>query len=286
MRAFKLTNLVLLLLFASSIVFAQKSNLEYIKKEFFNPESKTILVAAHRGAHIGNCENSVLSTKRSIEIGVDIIELDVQVTKDGVVVLMHDRTIDRVTNGTGRVSDYTFAELQKFRLKSWLGIQTDEKIPTFEEILNIAKGKILIDIDLKTENVDPVVAVVQKTATEDQVFFFSKNYDLLKHIRTMDKRAMFMPRAYNYKMAVKALDIFNPPVVHVDPSFYSEKLGKLIRENRSRIWINALGEVDATMRYGHMEEKLEELTRYGANVIQTNEPAMFLEYLRVTGNHK
>ncbi len=286
MKAIRLSGVILFLLLTNFVGFAQKTNLEYTKKEFFNPESKTILVAAHRGAHIGNCENSILSTKKSIEIGVDIIELDVQVTKDGVVVLMHDRTIDRVTNGTGKVSDYTYAELQQFTLKSWLGIQTDEKIPTFEEILNIAKGKILIDIDLKTENVDPVVAVVKKTATEDQVFFFSKNYKLLKHIRAIDKKAMFMPRAYNYKMAASALEIFNPPVVHVDPSFYTEKLGELIREGNSRIWINALGEADATMRYGDMEEKLAELTRYGANIIQTNEPAMFLEYLRATGNHK
>ncbi len=94
--------LILILLLANFSVFAQKSNLKYIQKEFNNVNSKTILVAAHRGAFIGNCENSISSTKQAIKIGVDIIELDVKVTKDGIPVLMHDGTINRTTNGTGK----------------------------------------------------------------------------------------------------------------------------------------------------------------------------------------
>ena len=278
--------LILMLLLANFSVFAQKSNLKHIQKEFNNPNSKTILVAAHRGAHIGNCENSVLSTKQSIKLGVDIIELDVKVTKDGIPVLMHDGTINRTTNGTGKVSDYTLEELQKFRLKSWLGILTDEKIPTFEQILRIAKGKILIDIDLKTDNIEPVVAVVQKTQMQNQVFYFDNDYDVLNRIKKLDDKSLFMPRAYSYEMADSAIILYNPPIVHIDPSFYDEKVSKLIRENNARIWINALGEADATMRYGKMKKVMDKLIVHGANVIQTNEPAMLLEYLRAVGLHE
>ncbi len=282
----KMTRLLFLLLLANVTVFAQQSDLKWIKKEFFNPDSKTILVAAHRGAHIGNCENSVLSTKKSIEIGVDIIELDVKVTKDGVPVLMHDGTINRTTNGTGKVSDYTLEELQQFRLRSWLGILTDERIPTFEEILKLAKGKIMIDIDLKTDNLKPIVEVVKKMKMEDQVFYFGNDYDALRSIREMDKKSIFMPRAYSYEMADSALKIFNPPVVHIDPSFYDQKVCDLIRSHGARIWINALGEADARMRYGDMKEVFDDLTKYGANIIQTNEPEMLLEYLRAIGKHE
>lgn len=282
---FTASKLILLLLLANISVFAQKSNLKYIQKEFNNANSKTILVAAHRGAHIGNCENSILSTKQSIKLGVDIIELDVKVTKDGVPVLMHDGTIDRTTNGTGKVSDYTLEELQKFRLKSWLGILTDEKIPTFESVLRIAKGKIMIDIDLKTDNIGPVVAMVQKTKMRNQVFYFDNDYELLNRIKKLDDKSIFMPRAYSYEMADSAIILYNPPVVHIDPSFYTQKLTKLIRENNARIWINALGEADAKMRYGNIKKVLDKLTVYGANIIQTNEPAMLLEYLRAVGLH-
>jgi len=286
MRNLTASKLILILLLANFSVLAQKSNLKYIQKEFNNPNSKTILVAAHRGAHIGNCENSILSTKQSIKLGVDIIELDVKVTKDGVPVLMHDGTINRTTNGTGKVSDYTLEELQKFRLKSWLGILTDEKIPTFEQILRIAKGKILIDIDLKTDNIEPIVAVVKKTQMQNQVFYFDNDYDALNRIKKRDDKSLFMPRAYSYEMADSAITLYNPPIVHIDPSFYNEKVTKLIRENNARIWINALGEADAKMRYGNIKKVMDKLTIYGANVIQTNEPAMLLEYLRAVGLHE
>ena len=275
-----------MLLLANETLFAQQSDLKWIKKEFHNPKSKTLLVATHRGAHIGNCENSVLSTKKSIEIGVDIIELDVKVTKDGVPVLMHDGTINMTTNGTGKVSDYTLEELQKFRLRSWLGILTDERIPTFEEVLKLAKGKIIIDIDLKTGNLKPIVEVVKKIKMEDQVFYFDNDYDALRSIREMDKKSMFMPRAYSYEMADSALKMFNPHVVHIDSSFYDQKVCDLIRSNGARIWINALGEADAKMKYGDMKEVFDNLTKYGANIIQTNEPEMLLEYLRAIGKHK
>jgi len=283
---FSAMRMIFILLMVNVTLFAQKSDLKSILKEFHNPESKTILVAAHRGAHIGNCENSILSTKKSIEIGVDIIELDVKVTKDGVPVLMHDRTINRTTNGTGKVEDYTLAELRKLRLKNWLGILTDEQIPTFEEVLKVAKGNIMIDIDLKTDNLKPIVAVVKKMKMEDQVFYFDNDYDALLSIRQMDKKSMFMPRAYSYEMADSALKIFNPPIVHIDPSFYTPEVTELIRGHHARIWINALGEADARMRYGDMEEVFGKLTKYGANVIQTNEPEMLLEYLRAKGLHE
>ncbi|MCF6357165.1 MAG: glycerophosphodiester phosphodiesterase family protein [Draconibacterium sp.] len=278
--------LLLLLLFVNLSLFAQKSDLNYITKEFNNAKSNTVLVAAHRGAHIGNCENSVLSTKQSIKLGVDIIELDIKISKDGVPMLMHDRTIERTTNGKGKIEDYTLAELKQFRLKNWLGILTDETIPTFEDVLKITKGNIMIDIDLKTGNLKPIVEVVNRMNVTDQVFYFDNDYNALRSIKEMDDNSIFMPRAYSYEMADSALHIFKPAVVHIDPSFYTKKVGKLLRNNNSRIWINSLGEADAKMRYGDMEKMFGELTKYGANIIQTNEPAMLLEYLRAIGLHK
>jgi glycerophosphoryl diester phosphodiesterase len=286
MKHLNLKRLILVLLLLGSNIYAQKSNLKYIQKEFQNADSNVILVAAHRGAHIGNVENSIQSTKYAIKLGVDIIELDAKVTKDGIPVLMHDRTINRTTNGKGKVSDYTFEELRRFRLKSWLNQLTDERIPSLESVLKLARGKILIDIDLKTDNVGPIVAVVRKTRTEHQIFYFSKNYNLLSDIKKLDKDALFMPRAYSLKMADSAIVRFKPSIVHIDPSFNTAEVTGLIKKNNARIWINSLGADDCRMRYGGIEKTLGDLTKYGANVIQTNEPKMMLEYLRAKGLHK
>ena len=254
--------------------------------KFNDAQANYILVAAHRSGHNGHPENSLSALKHAIEIGVDVAELDVKVTKDSVVVLMHDGKIDRTTNGKGDPENYTLAELKKFRLKMPDGTLTDETIPTFEDFLNIAKDKILVDIDIKTSHLKPVVDAVKRTKMQSQVFYFDNDYDALKHVRNFDKSSMFMPRAYNYRMSDSALKIFNPKVVHIDESFYTPELTKLIRCKNARIWINALGEPDDMVRKGELGKAIDQLLKYQANIIQTDEPEKILEYLRSKGLHK
>jgi len=99
---------------AISIALGQ---VDEIRTHFLDADSKVVLVASHRAAHIIYPENSILSIKEAIRLGVDIVELDVKVTKDGVPVLMHDGTIDRTTTGSGKPSDYTYEELLLKALK-------------------------------------------------------------------------------------------------------------------------------------------------------------------------
>jgi len=256
-----------------------------IFKEFHNANSKTVLVAAHRGAHMDNFENSLASIYEAIVLGVDIVELDVRTTKDSILVLMHDSKIDRTTTGKGKVEDLTLAELKSYRLKSPYGRISEEAIPTFEEALKIIKGKIMVDIDMKTDNVKGLVEIVEKTGTNSDVFYFDNDYHQLDMVKKMKSSAQIMPRAYSYKMADSAIVRYAPPVVHIDPKFYTKELSKMLRENNSRIWINALGEADAYIRYGKGEIVLEKLLGNGANMIQTDEPEMLLELLRYKGLH-
>jgi len=263
-----------------------KTDLTTTYNEFNKASANTILVASHRGAHNGNFENSIASTKNAIKLGVDIIETDVRTTKDGYLVLMHDSKIDRTTTGTGKVEDLTLAEIRKYKLKAPYGRISKETVPTFEEFLKVIKGKILVDIDMKTDNAKGVVAAVLKTGTMKDVFYFDNDYNVLDEILEYDKTAQIMPRAYNFHMADSALVKFRPKVVHIDPKFYTQELTEMIRENNARVWINALGESDCYIRNGYGEEVLEKLTGKGANIIQTNEPKMLLELLRSKGLHK
>ena len=256
-----------------------------ILDEFHNASSKTVLVAAHRGAHMGNFENSLASIHKAINLGVDVVELDVRTTKDGFLVLMHDSKIDRTTTGKGKVEDLTLAKLRTFRLKAPYGRISEETIPTFESALKIIKGKIMVDIDMKTDNVKGMVEMVEKTGTNKYVFYFDNDYHQLDAIKKMDRSAQIMPRAYTFKMADSAVVRYAPPVVHIDPKFYTEELTEMLRKNNARVWINALGEPDAYIRYGKGEEVLETLLGNGANMIQTDEPEMLLQLLRYKGLH-
>ncbi len=281
----KYINFILLLFLVACTRPENSGQLENILEKFHNANSDYVLVAAHRAAHNGYPENSISAIKHAINLGADIVELDVKTTKDGIPVLMHDGTIDRTTNGSGKLENYTLLELKTFRLKMQDGTLTDETIPSFEEALQVVNGNIMVDIDLKTGNLEPIVKMVRKTGTEKQVFYFDNDYIALKEIRYLDKTSLLMPRAYSYEMADSALKLFSPQLVHIDPSFYTIEVTNLIRTENARIWINALGEAEEMIRKGAIETAMNSLLLHGANIIQTDEPALILEYLRAKKLH-
>lgn len=247
-----------------------------------------ILVAAHRSAHTHYPENSLGALKEAIRLGIDIAEIDVRLTKDSVLVLMHDKTITRTTGRKGKVSSYTYAELQQFPLLH-NGQPTNERIPTFKEALLLAKGKIMIDIDFKAE--EPGAArlacgEIKATGTTKQVLFFLYDPQEIPKLQSIDQQIPIMPRAHDAAetAAILAMDKF--PVIHVDESF-TEKVMNDIRAAGSRVWINALGDFD------DMERKAENtgfdmlLSKYKvANVIQTDLPEQLLRYLKGKGLHQ
>ena len=267
-----------------STSFAQET-VDQIRKEFLDSNSKIVLVAAHRAAHNHHPENSLPAIEEAIELGVDIIELDVKVTKDGVAVLMHDGTIDRTTTGSGKPSDYTLEELKEFRLIHEKDT-TENQIPTFTEALKLIRNNIMVDIDIKTDRLDPIIAAIKKCECENHVFFFDNDYEALQYVREADPEFMLMPRAYSYEMADSAIVWFNPEVIHIDFKFYNLEVVELIKSNNARVWINALGLPDMAFGTKNEDEAMDKILKHGANIIQTDQPKMLLEALRKRNLHQ
>ncbi|MEH7884194.1 glycerophosphodiester phosphodiesterase family protein [Bacillus sp. JJ1609] len=120
---------------------------------------------AHRGAAGYAPENTIAAFDKGVEMKADYIELDVQRSKDGELVIIHDTTVDRTTDGTGRVGDLTFDELRSLDAGSFKGEQfAGEKIPTFEEVLDRYHGKVGILIEMKSPELYPGIeeAVAQE----------------------------------------------------------------------------------------------------------------------------
>lgn len=111
---------------------------------------------AHRGASGYAPENTISAFDKAVEMKADYIEIDVQRSKDGELVVIHDTSVDRTTDGTGKVGALTFEQLRNLDAGSWKGEQfTGEKIPTFDEILERYHGKIGILIELKAPELYP-----------------------------------------------------------------------------------------------------------------------------------
>jgi len=104
-----------------------------------------VQIIGHRGARGLEPENTMRSFRKALELGVDYIECDVHMTKDGHIVLMHDHTVDRTTNASGPVNSFTFDEIRK------LDAGEGEIIPTLGELLDLARGKVKLHIELKDE---------------------------------------------------------------------------------------------------------------------------------------
>lgn len=119
-------------------------------------ERKQVSNVAHRGATAYSPENTIAAFDLAVDMKADYIEIDVQRSKDGELVLIHDTTVDRTTDGTGKVGDLTFEQLRSLDAGSWKGEQfTGEPIPTFEEVLDLYRGKVGILIELKAPELYP-----------------------------------------------------------------------------------------------------------------------------------
>lgn len=276
--------LILQLLLCWQFIAQCQHTADDIRRNLLNP-SGMVMVASHRGAHDKHPENSLGAIKEAIRLGVDIVEIDVKVSKDGVPFLMHDRTMDRTTNGKGDPEEFTWEELQRFNIVD-RGKLTSLKIPSLEDALNVAKEKILVDLDLKTDKISDVIRIVEKTNTNDIVIFFDSDYRVLMEVQKINRDFMIMPRAHSIKEADSAVTIFDPPIVHIDFSFYSSECTSLIKGSFARTWINALGEPDEALRNGREKRVLKKLLAEGANVIQTDEPSILLNALEKNGYRK
>lgn len=106
---------------------------------------KKVKIVAHRGASGYAPENTLMAFKKAIELGCDKIELDVRLTKDKKVIVIHDDDVDRTTDGRGKVAELTLKQIKKFNCEE------RQKIPTLQEVIDLCKGKIDLQIELKTK---------------------------------------------------------------------------------------------------------------------------------------
>lgn len=140
-------------------------------RAFFRYTGKDIpFVSGHRGGiNKGFPENSIEALENTLRFTPATFEIDPRLTKDSVIVLMHDATLNRTTNGTGKVGDYTLAELKQLRLKDVEGNLTGFQIPTLEEAIIWARGKTVLILDKKDVPFEMTAAIIKKNKAEGHV---------------------------------------------------------------------------------------------------------------------
>ncbi|EHQ25921.1 glycerophosphodiester phosphodiesterase family protein [Mucilaginibacter paludis] len=291
------------------IAFSQMTNAQSLTradslvKQLHNPADKKIMVTAHRGDWRNAPENSLAAFKNAIKMGVDIIELDLAQTKDGVIVIMHDQTIDRTTNGKGKPGDFTLSEIKSFRLKNGLGRVTDHTIPTLQEVMLLVKGKVLINLDKSYPYYNEAYAILKNTGTLKQAIFktderyaeVKKRYpSILDSITFMAVIDLDKPDAR--QILTNYQQYMHPVAFELNFKTDTSSLlrdNKFINTNGSRIWINSLWaslnaghDDDTAVDKGNTRDSWDWLIAHGATMIQTDRPKELLLYLKQKGLHR
>ncbi|MFW6721475.1 glycerophosphodiester phosphodiesterase family protein [Streptomyces sp. MAR4 CNY-716] len=209
-----------------------------------------LMIAAHRGQWRDAPENSLAAIRHAVADGAEVVEIDVRPTRDGHLVLMHDETVDRTTDGTGKVSDLTLAQVRSLRLKQGLGGTqaplTGHTVPTFEEAMRVVKGRAMVNLDKGWPVREQMYEVLRRTGTVDHALFkgsptvaeaaeFMARDPEILYMHILDDTNADAVGTFPGRQPVAYEIVFDDPA---DPQVQPASLAA-IREH-SRVWINTM----------------------------------------------
>lgn len=241
---------LLILVFAVAGNLAAQSSTQAADKStgllnaFHYSPGNSIIVSGHRGGtEDGFPENCLETFQHIFSIMPAFFEIDPRLTKDSVIVLMHDETIDRTTTGSGKISEYTWEELQQFRLKDHQGNATSFKIPRLDEVMDWSKGKTFVNLDKKDVPMEMIVALISKKQAEDHVMLTVHTgkqarfyHDYFPNI----KLSAFCRNTQEYKDMANSEAPWENMIAYVGPTIneQNEKIVELLHANGVRCMIS------------------------------------------------
>jgi len=238
-----------------------------------------VLVISHRGEHLAHPENTLSAFQAAIDAGADYFELDVRTTSDGQLVLMHDGTVDRTTNGTGKVRDLTFSQIRALDAGAKFNPQFGgTKVPTFEEALNLAHGKIRVYVDCKNLSPAGLIAALKKTDMLNNVVIYA-DPGFLKEVLQREPSLLAMPEADSAAKLEQMAIALPLRIAAFDKDDFTDDVIAAAKRLNVKIYVDRLWTADKP-------EFWQEAVERGAAGIQTDHPAELVQYLRVRGLHK
>ncbi len=237
------------------------------------------LIWGHRGASGHAPENTLPAFLMAADMGADGVELDIQQTRDGVIVVCHDETVDRTSNGVGWVKDYSFEEIRRLDFSNGNAAYEGVKIPAMEEVFDLlAPTGLTINIELKTGIVfygqieEKILALAKRKGWEDRVIYSSFNHYTVRRIKELNPDAKVgllygdgpidMP-GYGHRLGADALH----------PAYYNLFYPDFMEDSRKY-------GLDVNVWTVNSTEELLQCLKLGVNAVITNYPAKAREVYR------
>lgn len=217
-----------------------------------------ITIIAHRGASAYEPENTLRAIKRALELNAKMIEVDVRLSKDRQIVVIHDDSVDRTTNGKGYVKDMMLEELKK------LDAGKGERIPTLQEVINTVKKRAILIIEIKVLNIeDSIVKIIEKEGIEKEAVITSFYHPILRRIKDLNPiiKTGVIFKCHPIKSADLALNA-NADSLFPEHKYLSKEMVEEAHENDLEIYPWTIDDLD----------RANELIKMGVDGIVTNKP--------------
>ncbi len=239
--------------------------------------NQTPKISAHRGGgdlkgYPENCIESFAYLTRQMPV---VIECDIDLTKDSVLVMMHDQTLDRTTTGTGKLIEKTYAELAPFRLEDNMGNLTPYKIPTLEQVLRWGKGKVTFTLDVKRNvSFNKVIDMVHRTGTSDYVAVITYNAQDAAKVNKLDPNLMISVTIRNRAEYDRLHDLGIPDnrmIAFVGVKEPDAELYQFLHQKGIACILGTLGNLDKQAA-AKGNQVYKQFARNGADVMSTDRP--------------
>lgn len=282
---------VLILLTAFCAAFpaeAQKhclkfKNFKAISAWFGNPDDGRKIISGHRGTHIaGYPENAIEGFEYVLNHTPAFFEIDPRLTKDSVIVLLHDATLDRTTNGTGKLADYTWEEVKKLRLKDAEGNLTSYRIPTLQEAMDWAKGRTVLNLDKKDVPMPMITDIIRKNKadnymmvtvhTAEQALFYyldNPNRMMSAFVKTEEALKEYEAAGVPWKNIIAYIGSENKPE--------NKQMYDLLHARGVRCMISAAPKYDKLKTREERAESYRAIFRDGADILESDLPVEVAE---------
>lgn len=240
-------------------------------------ENRSVIAISHRGEHLQHPENTMPAFQEAFLAGADFIEIDVRTSADGKLVLSHDDSVDRCTNGHGKVAAMTFEQLQTLDAGSKSGSAfAGTRIPTFDQALEFArKSNIGVYVDVKSATSTDLVSHLKKHKMAERVVIYC-GMKLAMELLELNPKLKVMPEARTLENAKQLIEQLHPKVMAFDAHDFTPQIIKLVKEAGIQIYVDRLGPADTP-------EAWQAAINAGADGIQSDKPRELVEFLRAKG---
>ena len=243
------------------------------------PKSKNaFVVISHRGNHVAAQENTLAAFQNAINVGADYVEIDLRTSKDSQLVIMHDATVNRMTNGIGKVSDLSWAELKQLKVieknhPEW----PEQSIPLFSEVLKLCKGKINIYLDFKNADVNASYQALKKAGMQHSVIvYINAAHQLVEWKRIAPQIPLMVSLPDSVQSAAQLNSFLDQYKIHLLDGSYKEYTVEMVNAAKAKnipVWPDIQSATEGP-------EQWKKAINLGFTGLQTDHPEAMVNYLK------